>query len=241
MKKIGIMLTASAMALAMSGTANAAEYTDLTENDACYAAASRLYDFEIMGGYEDGSFRPDKEITRAEFARLLASALNMDEYLRQGYQYNNDFIDVPREHWASAYISFIAAEADLQGYDDGTFRPEQTITYAEMSKILVNITGYRIYAEKNGGYPSGYIMQAAALKITEGLQFGIKDNVSRGNAAIMINNTLDVPLLYCTGFEMNSDGAMISTFEMQNGEGEEYQTLLTKCLHIYEVNAEKPE
>lgn len=235
-KRIMSAILASAL-FAFPCLGHAAEYTDLDKSNECYEAASRLKDFGIMGGYEDGSFRPDKTITRAEVARLITSALGADktyeEYITEG---NNAFSDVPDTHWASKYISYLVANGTLEGYGDGTFRPDNEITYAELTKILVDITGYSVYGEQMGGYPSGYIMYAASLGITEGVNFENNDNATRSDAAIMLNNTLDVPLLLVVGFEMNEAGIPYQVLEVQDGEGAQYQTLLTKLHDIYKVN-----
>lgn len=238
MKKriISVILTSALFAFPCLGYA--AEYTDLDKSNECYEAASRLRDFGIMGGYEDGSFRPDKTITRAEVARLVTSALGADktyeEYLHQTPPY--EFSDVPASHWAYKYITYLTISGWLDGYEDGTFRPDNEITYAELTKILVDITGYSIYAGPNGGYPSGYIISAASLGITEGVDFENNDNATRSDAAIMLNNALDVPLVLVVGFEMSEAGMPYQVYEVQDGEGAQYQTLLTKLHDIYKVN-----
>lgn len=244
MKKTIITTILATALLSFPCSGYAAEYTDLDESNECYTAASRLRDFGIMGGYEDGSFRPDKTITRAEVARLVTSALGVSldtpqDSIDTNLTSNITFSDVPAEYWASKYIAYLTLSGYLDGYEDGTFRPEDEISYAELTKILVDITGYSVYAEQSGGYPSGYIMYAASLGITEGVDFENSDNATRANAAIMLNNTLnntlDIPLVLVVGFEMNEAGIPYQVLEIQNGEGAQYQTLLTKLHDIYTV------
>lgn len=237
-KKLSITAAVTAVALLIGQAVYAAQYTDLKESDECYTDASRLYDFGIMGGYDDGSFRPDNEITRAEVARLLASVMNIEERMDSRYEWDEIFSDVPEEHWASHYIYFLVSEGAISGYDDGTFRPENTITYEELSKILVCLPGYRFYAEKEGGYPSGYMMYAASLGITKDLAFNNTDNVTRAHAAMMISKTLDVPLMVIVGYDFTS-GIAFPVLEMQDGDDGNYQTLLTHFHQIYTVNASK--
>lgn len=83
----------------------------------------------IISGYPDGSFAPDATITRAEFATMIS---RLDE-MKSG---KISFSDVPDWHWANAYIKNVYARGLVTGYNDGTFRPAQTITRAETVKIL---------------------------------------------------------------------------------------------------------
>lgn len=248
MKKT-IITTILASALLSFPCLGYAEYTDLDENAACYEAASRLKDFGIMGGYDDGTFRPNNAITRAEVARLVASALGFEQTTYDDYNSSDDaaitgqvfdiidnsFPDVPSNHWANKYISFLVSEGAINGYEDGTFRPEDKITYAEIAKILVYITGYSSYANNAGGYPNGYMTYASNLKITDGISFSITDNAKRSDVAIMLNNTLDVPMVVISGYDF-SNGTVQGIYEVLNGEGDQYQTLLTRLHDIYTVN-----
>ena len=78
----------------------------------------------ILEGYEDGTFRPDASITRAEFATI---ASRFDK-LEAG---SKTFSDVSASHWAYEAISSAAEKGWITGYPDGTFRPENAITRAE--------------------------------------------------------------------------------------------------------------
>lgn len=82
----------------------------------------------ILNGYNDGSFRPDDFITRAEFAAIAARF----DKLSAGTMH---FSDVPSTHWAYSVISSAAEKGWVNGYSDGTFRPENSITRAEVVKI----------------------------------------------------------------------------------------------------------
>lgn len=87
--------------------------------------------YRLLSGYEDGTFRPEQEITRAEFCTMIASALNLpanDSALR--------FTDTSADAWYADDVSAMAGRGFLSGYEDGTFRPNDTITYQEMVTIL---------------------------------------------------------------------------------------------------------
>lgn len=88
----------------------------------------------IVGGYPDGSFRPEKTITRAEAARVLASAAG----LRQ--RSADSFSDVGEEDWFSACVTALKEAGVVNGYGDGSYRPRKTISRAETAKIVVSLT-----------------------------------------------------------------------------------------------------
>ena len=108
-----------------------------TFNDAakdCWAAnyIGYMQQFGIVTGYEDGSFRPDAPVTRAEFAAIASRF----EKLTQG---SASFTDVPDTHWAVRYINFAATRGWVTGYEDGSFKPEHSITRAEVAAVTCRL------------------------------------------------------------------------------------------------------
>ena len=100
----------------------------------CWAAnyIGYMQQFGIVTGYEDGSFRPDAPVTRAEFAAIASRF----EKLTQG---SKSFTDVPDTHWAVKYINFAATRGWVTGYEDGTFKPEHSITRAEVAAVTCRL------------------------------------------------------------------------------------------------------
>lgn len=94
----------------------------------CWAAnyIGYMQQFGIITGYSDGSFRPDAPVTRAEFATIASRF----EKLTEG---SKSFTDVPDTYWAARYIDFAATRGWVTGYSDGTFKPEDPITRAEVA------------------------------------------------------------------------------------------------------------
>lgn len=88
--------------------------------------------FGIISGYADGSFRPNAPVTRAEFA-VIASRF---EKLTEGGKH---FTDVPSAHWAAKYIDFAATRGWVTGYADGTFKPENPISRAEVAAVTCRL------------------------------------------------------------------------------------------------------
>ena len=108
------------------------DYTDV-DADAWYNnAVSTLSNAGILNGYEDGTFQPDGNITRAEFATITA------RFFEATYEGEDLFSDIAG-HWAADYINQAANAGIVNGYPDGTFRPQQNITRAE-AMTMVNRT-----------------------------------------------------------------------------------------------------
>lgn len=111
-----------------------ANFTDVA-NDAWYAASVRtLSNLGIIKGYNDGSFRPNANITRAEFAAMLCRFNNASGTAK------TNFTDIAG-HWARASIEAASAKGWVTGYADGTFRPNAKVTRAEVMAMLNRMLG----------------------------------------------------------------------------------------------------
>ncbi|KWX06917.1 hypothetical protein TR75_04535 [Hydrogenibacillus schlegelii] len=95
-------------------------------------ALSALKARGAVAGYPDGTFRPDRSITRAEFVALLAGRLGLPAARAP----LPTFVDLPAGHWAADALRRAAAAGWLSGYPDGGIRPDRPITRAEMAAIL---------------------------------------------------------------------------------------------------------
>ena len=91
-----------------------------------------MQQFGIVMGFNDGSFRPDAPVTRAQFAAIASRF----EKLTAG---SKSFTDVPSTHWAAKYINFAATRGWVTGYSDGTFKPENPISRAEVAAVTCRL------------------------------------------------------------------------------------------------------
>ena len=107
-------------------------YSDVSADDWFNNAVSTLTNAGVLDGYEDGTFKPNGNITRAEFATITA------RFFEATYDGENLFPDI-EGHWAQDYINEAANAGIVNGYEDGTFRPQQYITRAE-AMTMVNRT-----------------------------------------------------------------------------------------------------
>ncbi|KDR94664.1 Chitodextrinase [Peptoclostridium litorale DSM 5388] len=90
---------------------------------------------DIVSGYEDGSFRPENSVTRAEFAKLIVEEMELEIESPSGR-----FSD-SNGHWAEGFIETAYKNGILSGYEDGTVRPDEKITRAEMAVMISRATG----------------------------------------------------------------------------------------------------
>lgn len=121
-------------------------FPDVNEGDWFNVTVSSLANMGAVGGYEDGTFRPNKPITRAE---LLAMAVRFFEAFETIYE-PGTFTDVTGDEW---YATAIAAAKELgiiSGYPDGTVRPEANITRAETCAIVNRVLDRRPHDEHIG-------------------------------------------------------------------------------------------
>jgi hypothetical protein len=111
-------------------------FSDVALEDWFNNAISTAANADIVNGYDDGSFGPNKAITRAEFAAIAA------RFDSNPYDGENKFNDITG-HWAAESINKAAEAGWITGYDDGSFRPDQKITRAE-AMTLINRLLYRL-------------------------------------------------------------------------------------------------
>ena len=111
-------------------------YTDVKSGDWFNNAVSTLSNMGILGGYADGTFRPDATITRAEFAKIAVSFFKYKDIAAE-----NIFTDVVRGSWYESFVTAAAEIGLIEGYEDGTFRPDASITRAEACTIINRTLG----------------------------------------------------------------------------------------------------
>lgn len=113
-------------------------FSDVPPAHWAYPYIDFLFSQGIISGYPDGTFQPGNSITRAQFAKMIVNANGISEY----YPPVPTFSDVPLGHWAYGYIE-AAVQADIiSGYPDGTFRPSDEVTRAQISAMIARSRGW---------------------------------------------------------------------------------------------------
>ena len=111
-------------------------YSDVAAGSWYNIAVSTLSNMGILGGYEDGTFRPNASITRAEFAKIAVSFFDWADI-----EAVNSFVDVRDSAWYANYVAVAAEIGLIEGYGGNVFRPEATITRAEACTIINRTLG----------------------------------------------------------------------------------------------------
>lgn len=182
---------------------NAASYSDVTETTKYREAITALSKLNVINGYEDGTFGPEKNITRAEFTKLVVCMLGNGDNKTQITQ----FADVAADHWANCYIKVAYDLKIVNGFSETEFKPDNNVTYEQVLKMVVCMLGYGAEAEYNGGYPNGYRTKAADLKLTKNVSdIEFTDSATRGVVAQVLSNALEVDLR-----EQDINGNYVST------------------------------
>lgn len=187
------------LAMAFSTVAFAG-YSDVAE-DASYAEAVEVMSaLGLLAGYEDGTFGPDKTITRAEFAAVVVRALGM-EASAQGAYGETGFSDVAADAWYAGYVMIASQQGIVNGYPDGTFRPENPVKFEEAVKMIMCTLNYQKKFEKvENAYPTAYIAEAHTTGITLGANLSIGSEASRAIVARLVYNALTVGKMRQTAF-----------------------------------------
>jgi len=182
-----VLVLALALTMCVVG-AGAAKYSDVPSTYAYSSEVQFLSDIEVITGYPDGTFKPENTITRGEAAAVIFRTLAGKESAAQNYQGGTQFSDVSADHWASGYVNFCTEMGIINGYPDGTFKPDQTVTYAEYVTMLARALGLDI--GKDLSYPYGYIAEATVEGINYGVDLGANDPAPRGSVAKLTYNAI---------------------------------------------------
>ena len=235
LKKV-ISSVAALTMVASSVAAFAVDFPDV-ESTASYAqAVQELSALDVISGHDDGTFGPDKLVTRAEITKMIVDAL-AERSSAEASTESTKFADVSADHWAKGYINQGVANGFIAGMSDTEFDPDANVTYVQAQKMLVSAIGYETYAQAQGGWPTGYKTYAASLDITKGIS-GITDSteLTRAQVAQMIDNAMDAPLCVIASWKTEWNGSKTPNLEVRDGkEGRAYETLFTEKHDAYKV------
>ncbi|MFD2442881.1 S-layer homology domain-containing protein [Bacillus sp. CGMCC 1.16607] len=116
----------------LSAKAAGKEFSDLSSEKYYYDAVLSLSERGVIGGFNDGTYRPDKDLTRSEAASILAKALGLNSTNIKDIGFN----DVPEGKWYYPAVAALVEKGIISGFDQKTFKPDKTVTRAELSKML---------------------------------------------------------------------------------------------------------
>ncbi|OOE14431.1 N-acetylmuramoyl-L-alanine amidase [Fictibacillus arsenicus] len=190
-----LFLITSVLCLSPSGSVSATSFSDVSSNHRAYDEIMYLANKSTLGGYTDGTFRPDNYVSRAEAASMIGRALKLP-----GGNRTTEYVDVPKTHYASGFIQDMSDKNILAGYGNRYYGVNDKLTREQMAAIItrswtfsntssINFTDVPLdsptYDSINklanagivGGYPNG--------------EFGPKDFIKRADFALMLARVLN--------------------------------------------------
>lgn len=200
--KVMSLVLAMCILLGSFGTVSfAADFPDVANGASYYPAVSLLTSLGIIKGYEDGTFGPDRNVTRAEFTVMLMRAM-----ANSGVASNDlngiPFKDLePVKEWAAGDIKTAYSLGIINGMDENTFAPDDQVTYEQALKMIVCAIGYEPVALEAVGndaskvWPEGYLAAASNTKLDNGITVVVEQPAKRWEIARMLYNAFDVEML----------------------------------------------
>lgn len=179
-----------------------------------------LTDLEIYTA-DDNMMYEDDTITREEAASILSVFYGVTE---SSFPVKGVAEDVP-ENWSSGHISTVVNAGVMSLYDDGLFRPDEFMKVGDVIKMFVVLTGYKVVAENNGGFPTGYLMTAFKNGIVKNVSdLDLNAEITKGEFSKLLYNTLKVKILRQSSYSTEHN-----VFNSETGV-----TLLSENLDVYE-------
>ena len=196
----------------------------------------------IIGGYEDGTFRPAGNVTRAEMCKMICVALNGGKEPSMGSNLINTFNDVGKDHWAAPYIEYCVRESIVGGVGGGNFNPNGNITGTQAAKMLLVILGYdpaiQGYVGSNTWETNINVDAAKKGLYTDLEAIDASAPLSRDSAAQMIWNALQAyEVEYVNTLTTGPNGTLISQATVRDkvvGENKDKITLLRDKYEVYD-------
>ncbi len=164
------------------GKGNVHAYSDVGQDSPFLDAITFTTDKGLTKGYRDGSFRPHHLITRAEFIKLMVFSSVPENFTLEG---TPCFNDVSKSDWFFTYVCYAKKEKIVKGYEDGSFKPEQYITFAEAAKIVSEMYGSKDPLPGKYWYSSYLSDLSNSHAIPETVHY-INQEVTRGEVVEMI-------------------------------------------------------
>ena len=191
LKRALSLALASIMLLGMMVTGAGAASTSFTDFDQIVnqEAAEVTSGLKIFEGYTDGSFGPEKEVTRAEMAVIICKILNGSNVDPANFSGVTKFTDVPS--WAEGYVNYCNSMGIVVGVGDNKFDPNRTVSTVEAATMLLKALGYFIEEDQLGAdWKTVVTGRALNMKLYGNLTLGVDEPLTRDNVAELLFHTL---------------------------------------------------
>ena len=188
-----ILLLALCLALCLTALPAGAEaaFTDITDQTMATAAAA-LEGMGIVSGTSETTFNPTGGLSRAQLCAMLVGAAGLSSQVGT-YERKTLFSDVSPSAWYNGYVNLAYSQGLVSGKGNGTFAPDEPVTYGEMATSLLRMLGYT--SEQVGAvWPLDYTAYCDELGLSDGLSLDAYDSLNRGQAAVLLYRALKAPV-----------------------------------------------
>lgn len=227
LKKVLALALTFAMAISMFASAAFTDAASISPDHADDVAM--LVELGVLGGYEDGSFKPQNTITRAEFSKMAYTVkYGKDDAGKLFAGSTSIFKDVEGNAdvaWAKGYINYCSNQGIVGGVGGNMFNPKGNITVAQVAKMLLVILGANAEIEGYGGsnWMGNVVADAMELGVFDGWVGDPTEPATRELVATLMRNTIFAPV-----YEYNNNGVG----SQKNLLGEENPTLGEKTMGL---------
>jgi len=199
LKKLVVAVTTATMIFGTVGTALAAvnidksAFADVDVDDEYATAFNVLAGLEIYQGNEGigGNVRPDSTITREEFAAVVVRLIGKESTARSLNTYVPNFTDANSiSSWAWGYVNVASSLGIINGYPDGSFRPQNPVTHAEVLAMLSRAVN--VDKAATGVWPLNYVVLGSSVGLAKNVDIVANVPATRGEVAIMTYNAFKV-------------------------------------------------
>ncbi|MEL7606314.1 MAG: S-layer homology domain-containing protein [Sedimentibacter saalensis] len=185
MKKLSLITLIAILALSVSNVSYASSFPDISKDSVLEESVGLLSSYGIIQGYPDGTFKPDKSVTRAEMAKMMTVAAGFSEYSKNMTSVYEDM----HGHWAESYVELANVLNIVKGISPTTYGPDNLIKFEEAYTMIVRLLGYSDEA-LSGQWPSNYYEKALELNLFQDVDTS-KVFASRRDITVMLDNALD--------------------------------------------------
>ena len=243
LKKVLSLVLCVAMMLSVMVVGAGAAFSDQSKikNTEAVDACTAL---NIIGGYPDGSFKPEGNITRAEVTKMICVALNGGKEPNLATNATPTFSDVrtnANSAWAEKYIESCASQGIVSGVGGGKFAPAGNVTGTQLAKMLLVALGYK--SENEGFTGNAWATNVNTVASAKGLYAGLETidpsaAITRDNAAQMVWNAMNAyEVEYKTSLIADKDGKLSTQITVQDKLGLDGKSKITLLEDKYDAIA----
>lgn len=197
-----VLALGMAFSLTMSSMAGAAFSDQDSINSANSDAVELLTTLDVIQGFEDGSFRPDETVTRAQMAKMIYTIRNGGNDNADAYKSATTTFKDISGHWAEGYIKYLQNTGIIAGKSETVFDPDAVVTTAEAMKMALVLGGYRAdKADLTGAtWFNNTVSLATTNRLTDDVYSAMNGECTRQDAAQILANALGMTAVQWSEF-----------------------------------------